>query len=351
MAGPLDDPNLFAPALRASPADPRIQALYSKEAARLAKVSAIEQGGTTRELARIVGGLPAAPAASALGVAAAAPTAAPDDGSYARKELARARSVSEGFTGSDLSKMPVITNMGFGITKRSAPGETTEYSNIDPATGRPRAYAAPYVAADGTPTADWTKTAAYAEGVKRAEKDITEAALLDIGEAARRTSGASGERERKAAIARARLRLDPTGGAAARRAEVATGLTAQQLAQAARLNQLQAQYLAETDPVKQASLAAQLQAMSGKGEEFKGVELSGGERVETVGGVQVPVRQPSQLALIGSRGTVRPVPVGQPQPAARPKDLNEFLTKARVANPGWTDAELTAQYNILYGKK
>lgn len=170
-----------------------------------------------------------------------------------------------------------------------------------------------YVAADGTPTTDWTKTAAYAEGVKRAEKDITEAALLDIGEAARRTSGASGERERKAAIARARLRLDPTGGAAARRAEVATGLTAQQLAQAARLNQLQAQYLAETDPVKQASLAAQLQAMSGKGEEFKGVELSGGERVVTEGGISLPVKQPGQLALVGSRGTVRQVPIGQPQ--------------------------------------
>lgn len=208
-----------------------------------------------------------------------------------------------------------------------------------------------YVAADGTTTADWTKTAAYAEGVKRAEKDITEAALLDIGEAARRTSGASGERERKAAIARARLRLDPTGGAAARRAEVATGVTAQQLAQAARLNQLQAQYLAETDPVKQASLAAQLQAMSGKGEEFKGVELSGGERVVTEGNIPIPVKQPGQLALVGSRGTVRQVPLGQSQPAARPKDLNEFLTKARVANPGLSDAELTAHYNRLYGKK
>lgn len=312
MAGPLDDPNLFTPALRAAPTDPRIQALYNKEAERLAKVSAIEQGGTTRELARMVGGLPVAPAASARGVAAAAP-AALDDGSYARKELARARDVTAGFTGADRSAVPAVTDMGFGITKRTAPGETTEYSNVDPATGRPRAYGAPYVAADGTPTTDWTKTAAYAEGVQRAEKDITEAALLDIGEAARRTSGASGERERKAAIARARLRLDPTGGAAARRAEVATGVTAQHLAQAARLNQLQAQYLAETDPVKQAALAAQLQGLSGKGEEFKGVELSGGERVETVGGVQVPLRQPGQLALVGSRGTVRQAPVGQPQ--------------------------------------
>lgn len=214
-----------------------------------------------------------------------------------------------------------------------------------------------YVSATGQPTTDWTKTAAYAEGVKRAEKDQIEAALLDIGEAARTQSGAAGERERAAAIARTRLRLDPTGGAAARRAEVTTGVTEQQMAQAARLNQLQAQYLAETDPTKQAALAAQLMALAGKAtpEEFKGVELSGGERVETVGNIPLPVRQPGQLALVGSRGTVRTVPTGAATgastPAARPKDLNEFLTKARIVNPGMSDAELTAQYNRLYGKK
>lgn len=231
---------------------------------------------------------------------------------------------------------------------RAVPAAAAEAPLVPPV----RALEAPrYIAADGTPTADWTKTAAYAEGVKRAEKDITEAALLDVGEAARRTSGASGERERKAAIARTRLRLDPTGGAAARRAEVATGLTAQQLAQAARLNQLQAQYLAEADPVKQAAIAGQLQALSGKGEEFKGIEVSGGERVETIGNIPMPVRQPGQLTLVGTRGTVRQVPIGQSQPAARPKDLNEFLTKARIVNPGMSDAELTAQYNRLYGKK
>ena len=36
MAGPLDDPNIFTYPLRATPNDPRIKALYDKEAARLA---------------------------------------------------------------------------------------------------------------------------------------------------------------------------------------------------------------------------------------------------------------------------------------------------------------------------
>jgi hypothetical protein len=298
------------------------------------------------------------PSREAAGKIGGAAAAAPDDGSYARKELARARSVSEGFTGSDLSKLPVITNMGFGITKRSAPGKTTEYSNIDPTTGRPRAYAAPYVAADGTPTSDWTKTAAYAEGIKRAEKDQVEAALLDIGEAARTQSGAAGERERAAAIARTRLRLDPTGGAAARRAEVATGVTEQQMAQAARLNQLQAQYLAETDPAKQAQIGATLMTLAGKAqpEEFKLEAIQQGEVLGGPENMPVPLKQAALPVLVGSRGTVRTVPTGAGTGAPRginapPKDLKDFLAKARPVNPGMSDAELTKQYNALYGKK
>lgn len=66
---------------------------------------------------------------------------------------------------------------------------------------------APYVAADGTPTSDWTKTTAYAEGLRRAEKDKLEADLLDYGESMRTQSGAAGEREKQGAIARARLGL------------------------------------------------------------------------------------------------------------------------------------------------
>lgn len=76
-----------------------------------------------------------------------------------------------------------------------------------------------YVAADGTPTGDWTKTAAYAEGVKRAEKDIYDAAVLDIGEAARTRSGAEGEAQKQAAIARVNLGAQ---GLAARRGVDAT---------------------------------------------------------------------------------------------------------------------------------
>lgn len=189
-----------------------------------------------------------------------------------------------------------------------------------------------YTAADGTPTTDWTKTAAYAEGVKRAERDRTEAALLDIGEAARTQSGAAGERERLAAIARGRLRLDPTGGAAARRADVATGLTQQQVAQAARLNQLQAQYLSEADPVKQNALAAQLLAMSGKAtpEEFKLEAIPQGEILGGSESMPIPLKQAAAPLLVGSRGTVRPVQTGAATGAAK------VAIGAKTKNPDGT---------------
>lgn len=189
-----------------------------------------------------------------------------------------------------------------------------------------------YTAADGTPTTDWTKTAAYAEGVKRAERDRTEAALLDIGEAARTQSGAAGERERLAAIARGRLRLDPTGGAAARRADVATGLTQQQVAQAARLNQIQAQYLSETDPVKQNALAAQLLAMSGKAtpEEFKLEAIPQGEILGGSESMPIPLKQAAAPLLVGSRGTVRPVQTGVATGAAK------VAVGAKTKNPDGT---------------
>lgn len=189
-----------------------------------------------------------------------------------------------------------------------------------------------YTAADGTPTTDWTKTAAYAEGVKRAERDRTEAALLDIGEAARTQSGAAGERERLAAIARGRLRLDPTGGAAARRADVATGLTQQQVAQAARLNQIQAQYLSETDPVKQNALATQLLAMSGKAtpEEFKLEAIPQGEILGGSESMPIPLKQAAAPLLVGSRGTVRPVQTGAADGASK------IAVGAKTKNPDGT---------------
>lgn len=215
-----------------------------------------------------------------------------------------------------------------------------------------------YISAAGQPTTDWTKTAAYAEGVRRAEKEQVEAALLDIGEAARTQSGAAGERERAAAIARTRLRLDPTGGAAARRAEVATGVTEQQMAQAARLNQLQAQYLAESDPTKQAQIGAMLMTLAGKAqpEEFKLEAIQQGEILGGPENMPVPLKQAALPVLVGSRGTVRTVPTGAGTGAPRginapPKDLKDFLAKARPVNPGMSDAELTAQYDRLYGKK
>ena len=215
-----------------------------------------------------------------------------------------------------------------------------------------------YLSGAGQPTTDWTKTAAYAEGVKRAEKDQVEAALLDIGEAARTQSGAAGERERAAAIARTRLRLDPTGGAAARRADVATGVTEQQMAQAARLNQLQAQYLAETDPAKQAQIGATLMTLAGKAqpEEFKLEAIQQGETLAGPENMPVPLKQAALPMLIGSRGTVRQVPTGATTGApkgitAPPQNLSAFLVKARQANPGVSDAELTRYYNATYGKK
>lgn len=264
--------------------------------------------------------------------AAAGSGASVDDGSYARKEAARARSVQAGFTGSDLGDMPQTTDLGFGITKTTAPGRTTEYSNIDPVTGAARAYKAPYITAGGAPTADWTKTAAYAEGTRRAERDRTEAALLDIGEAARTQSGAAGERERLAAIARGRLRLDPTGGAAARRADVATELTQQQVAQAARLNQLQAQYLSETDPVKQNALAAMLLGMSGKAtpEEFKLEAIPQGEILGGSESMPIPLKQAAAPLLVGSRGTVRPVQTGAANGASK------IAVGAKTKNPDGT---------------
>lgn len=189
-----------------------------------------------------------------------------------------------------------------------------------------------YTSAGGTPTTDWTKTAAYAEGVKRAERDRTEAALLDIGEAARTQSGAAGERERLAAIARGRLRLDPTGGAAARRADVATELTQQQVAQAARLNQIQAQYLSETDPVKQNALATQLLAMSGKAtpEEFKLEAIPQGEILGGSESMPIPLKQAATPLLVGSRGTVRPVQTGAATGAAK------VAVGAKTKNPDGT---------------
>lgn len=202
-----------------------------------------------------------------------------------------------------------------------------------------------YTAADGTPTTDWTKTAAYAEGVKRAERDRTEAALLDIGEAARTQSGAAGERERLAAIARGRLRLDPTGGAAARRADVATGLTQQQVAQAARLNQLRAQYLSETDPVKQNALAALLLGMSGKAtpEEFKFEALPQGEELVGTEAMPIPIKKPAAGFIVGSRGTLRPVQTGAVTGAARttaPAAAVAMLKK---------DPKLAKEFDAKYG--
>lgn len=94
-----------------------------------------------------------------------------------------------------------------GVSRSTLRNGQTVYSNVD-SSGQQRDYAAPYVAADGSPTKDWTKTAAYAEGVERANKDKLEAALLDIGEAARTRSGAEGEREKQGAIARTRIGLD-----------------------------------------------------------------------------------------------------------------------------------------------
>jgi hypothetical protein len=189
-----------------------------------------------------------------------------------------------------------------------------------------------YVDVAGRPTTDWTKTAAYAEGVKRAEKDQVEAALLDIGEAARTQGGAAGERERLAAIARTRLRLDPTGGAAARRAEVATGVTEQQMAQAARLNQLQAQYLAETDPAKQAQIGATLMTLAGKAqpEEFKLEAVQQGEVLAGPESMPVPLKQAALPVLVGNRGTVRAVPTGSATGAQQVK------VGAKTKNPDGT---------------
>jgi hypothetical protein len=51
---------------------------------------------------------------------------------------------------------------------------------------------------------------------------------------------------------------------------------------------------------------------------------------------------------------VQPINVGASSGAASaapPKNLNDFLAKARAANPGMSDAELTTHYNRLYGNK
>jgi hypothetical protein len=39
-----------------------------------------------------------------------------------------------------------------------------------------------------------------------------------------------------------------------------------------------------------------------------------------------------------------------PAPMQAPKDLNTFLDAARKANPGFSDADLTAYYNSKYKK-
>lgn len=304
MAGPLDDPNIFTYPLRATPNDPRIKALYDKEAARLAKVTGFEQRGVAREAARLTGGIPAAPPVEELSPA---------------QFGGQPGNVVAGRIGAHAAA-PVPRS----AAQPAAPvAFVPQVRTIDTGT---------YAAADGTLTTDWTKTAAYAEGVKRAERDRTEAALLDIGEAARTQSGAAGERERLAAIARGRLRLDPTGGAAARRADVATGLTQQQVAQAARLNQLQAQYLSETDPVKQNALAAQLLAMSGKAtpEEFKLEAIPQGEILGGSESMPIPLKQAAAPLLVGSRGTVRPVQTGAANGASK------VAVGAKTKNPDGT---------------
>lgn len=180
--------------------------------------------------------------------------------------------------------------------------------------GRTIAIAQPvYNSVAGVKTPDWTETPTYAAGVRRAEQDKIEAALLDIGEAGRTSSGASGERQRLATIARARLRLDPTGGAAARRAEAAAGLAAQTqglaVQQAARLNQIQSQYLAATDPAEKARLGEVLMTLAGKAEEFKPVTVGAGEELAGPPGMLQPVKRPEQLVAVGSRGTIRPLPL------------------------------------------
>ena len=94
-----------------------------------------------------------------------------------------------------------------GITQTTLRDGRKVFSNLN-SVGEERAYNAPYVAADGTPTSDWTKTRAYAEGVKRAEKDKLDAAMLDAAEGARTQSGAAGEREKQAALGRMRVGLE-----------------------------------------------------------------------------------------------------------------------------------------------
>jgi hypothetical protein len=146
-----------------------------------------------------------------------------------------------------------------------------------------------YTAADGTPTDDWTKTAAYAEGVKRAEKDIYDAAVLDIGEAARTRSGAEGEAQKQAAIARVNLGAN---GWSARQKRAQEAGAAQQAMDAGKLQlatanlslkqqqRLQSLYDAydKATPEQKAALADETRVLTGKDKQadFEFVAIPGG---------------------------------------------------------------------------
>lgn len=266
---PDDDPNLYAKALQASPANPQIMALHQKEAERLKFNTAFRSGGATREAARLIGGLPESPAAATTVPAPAVrPPAVVQPAPAVQAPPAPAATPA-------VVPANTIRNLGFGVTRTNAPGRTIEYSNIDPATGQARAYAAPYTAADGTPTSDWFKTQTYAEGVKRAQKDIYDAAALDIGEAARTRSGAEGERQKQAAIAQVNLGVNGWSALQKRAQEAAAakqGLDAgnvqlatanMSLKQQQRLQSLYDAY-DKAAPEQRAGIAEQIRVMTGK---------------------------------------------------------------------------------------
>lgn len=83
------------------------------------------------------------------------------------------------------------------------------------------------------------------------------------------------------------------------------------------------------------------------------ISVPTGQRIDNSTGIPVPVNTYAyfQQDESGKLKQVSIDPVRGAASAARPKDLKDFLAKARPVNPGMSDAELTAQYDRLYGKK
>lgn len=177
-----------------------------------------------------------------------------------------------------------------------------------------------YTAADGSTTNDWSKTAQYAQGVAQAQKDRDTLAMMQRNRLEREAYGADITDPHVQASAREQIAQLDTKAAKQSQTQMQmleNRIKMNRLAADGQMQELQSQYLSETDPARREALAERIRGVNGRSTAPQPAQL---QHIETENGV---------MAFNPRTGTAQPV-IGADGQAIKGggKPLTEFQGKS-----------------------